>query len=117
MTGKQRAFLAAFAQSGIITVAAKTAKVDRKSHLNWLANPEYAKAFESAREEALDLMEWEARKRAMRQTKPSDLMLIFLLKGGRPEKYRDNAAVKITGADGGPVQINLNIVRDDHNRR
>jgi hypothetical protein len=62
----------------------------------------YKKAFEDAAEEAADLLETEARRRALEGVeepvfyqgqqcgtvhKYSDTLLIFLLKGCRPEKY------------------------------
>lgn len=36
--------------------------------------------------------------------KYSDTLLIFLLKGARPERYRDNARVEHTGRGGGPIE-------------
>jgi hypothetical protein len=82
------------------------AKVGRSSHYRWMEeSPSYREAFEVARDDAADLLEAEARRRAVEgvekptgwhQGKPggyvreySDLLLIFLLKGVRPEKYRD----------------------------
>lgn len=35
----------------------------------------------------------------------SDTLAMFILKGHRPEKYRDNVRTEITGKDGGPVRI------------
>jgi hypothetical protein len=35
----------------------------------------------------------------------SPALLIFMLKARRPETYRDNAVVRVTGHDGGPVQV------------
>lgn len=37
----------------------------------------------------------------------SDALLNTLLKGNLPKKYRENASVELTGADGGPVQVAL----------
>lgn len=37
--------------------------------------------------------------------KYSDNLTTFLLKSHRPEKYRDNAALELTGKNGGPVEI------------
>lgn len=119
---KQRAFLAAYAKLGNITAAATAAKVGRRSHLRWLEEPEYAAAFAEAKEEACELLEAEARRRAVegveepvvyqgqiqysgtgKAKKPvtirrySDTLLIFLMKGAMPEKYRDNVRVEHTG--------------------
>jgi hypothetical protein len=37
--------------------------------------------------------------------KKSDRLLEFLLRAGKPEKFRERAAVEVTGADGGPLEI------------
>jgi hypothetical protein len=37
----------------------------------------------------------------------SDVLLMFMLKGLAPEKYRDNAKVEHTGAGGGPVSFEV----------
>lgn len=37
--------------------------------------------------------------------KPSDVLAIFLLKGRRPEKFRDNAVVTHQGPNGGPMEV------------
>jgi hypothetical protein len=37
----------------------------------------------------------------------SDTLLIFLMKGAMPNKYRDN--VQVTGANGGPIETSLNV--------
>lgn len=77
------------------------------------ANPEFDKAFLEAREYAMDMLEGEARRRAFSGTpKPvfykgkqvgevkeySDLLLIFLLKANRPEKYREKTDVNYQGS-------------------
>jgi hypothetical protein len=36
--------------------------------------------------------------------KYSDTLLIFLMKGVRPEKYRERFGHEITGKDGGPIE-------------
>jgi hypothetical protein len=43
----------------------------------------------------------------------SDTLLIFLLKGARPQKYRDNVRQEVTEADGvplGPRKVEIVIV-------
>lgn len=116
---KKKAFLAAYAEAGNITRAAELAGVDRTSHYKWLNDPEYAEAFKAADEQAGDRLEQEARRRAVEGTqKPvfhqgkqcgvvneySDTLLIFLLKGARPEKYKDRVQQEHTGKGGGPIQ-------------
>ncbi len=90
---------------GTITHAATKAGINRKTHYNWLeSDPEYAARFKEADEEATDNLEREARRRAVEGVdepvfyqgdivghirKMSDTLLIFLLKGAKPEKYRE----------------------------
>jgi hypothetical protein len=121
VTKKKEAFLAAFAQVGNITLAAEIAGIHRRMHYTWLANdPDYAVAFKEAEEEAADRLEHEARRRAVEGTlKPvfyqgeecghireySDTLLIFLLKGARPEKYKERVSAEHTGKDGGPIVV------------
>lgn len=131
---KKAAFLAAFAECGTITRAAEAAKIERHTHSRWVeADPEYAKAFSAASEQAADRLEEEARRRAhdgllrmkfhqgvaiidprtlkdqpfydpsFPDGKPyfeheySDTLLIFLLKGARPEKFRENVKMDHAG--------------------
>lgn len=57
--------LALFAVSGRIDQACESVGVERTSHYRWLKKyPDYATAFEQAREEAADLLEAEAWRRA-----------------------------------------------------
>lgn len=115
----KKAFLSAFAECGNVTEAAKLAGVDRTRHYDWLKDPAYAERFADAEAQAIDGLEKEARRRAIEGTdKPvfyrggecgvireySDTLLIFLLKGARPEKYRDNSRIEHTGVDGGPIE-------------
>jgi len=100
----QRAFLEAFVIAGNISGASRTSQVSRDTHYAWLKDdPAYAAAYKVAADEAIDLLEQEARKRAISGARPSDLLLIFLLKAGRPEKYRER--LEHTGKGGGPIQV------------
>ena len=84
---KQRLFLRAYVKSGTIRDGAIAARVSRQAHYNWLAEHEdYRLAFEAAKEECIEGLEAEARKRALGH---SDVLLIFLLKANRPNMYRD----------------------------
>ena len=87
---KQRAFLAAYAKCGNITQAAEVSNVGRRTHYNWMeSDPGYVAAFRDACDEAIDVLEAEARRRALAG---SDLLLIFQLKALRPDVYRENVA-------------------------
>lgn len=118
---KKRAFLAAYARAGNVSEAARIAGINRISHYNWLASDErYAEVFAQAHEIAVDYLEAVARQRATdgweepvfyhgevvgSVRKFSDTLLIFLLKGARPDTYRDNATIRHTGPTGGAIQI------------
>jgi hypothetical protein len=106
---KKRAFLAAYSLCGNITRAAELAEVSRGSHYLWMNEDEaYQLCFNDADQEAIERLEAEARRRAVQGvSKPvfyqgmecgvvqeySDTLLMFLLKGAKPQKYRDNVAV------------------------
>jgi hypothetical protein len=114
----RRRFLKAYAKCGAIAEAARLAKVDRGCHYDWMQDPDYRREFEAAHETACDMLESECRRRAVEGVeepviyqgelqykldkngkrtniplsirRKSDVLLIFLLKAARPEKYRDN---------------------------
>lgn len=118
---KKRAFLAAFAEVGNITRAAEISKCSRDMHYSWLKNdPDYPALFRQADQQACDRLEQEARRRAIEGTeKPvfhkgeqcgvvreySDTLLIFLMKGAMPEKYKERQAHEVTGKGGGPIEV------------
>ena len=109
-------------------MAAEMAGIDRGRHYDWLkADPEYRAEFEKVQDQAVQALEDEAVRRAYHGIeKPitvagkreiireySDTILIFLLKGARPQKYRDNVRQEVTGADGvplGPRKVKIVIV-------
>lgn len=123
---KKRAFLAAYAISGNVTDAAERAGIERKTHYRWLSKDSaYAEAFKDAEEEAADRLEAEARRRATQGvdepvfykgyecgtiTRYSDALLMFLLKGARPEKYKERVANEHSGPDGGPVAVKVDLL-------
>ena len=100
-------FIEELARTGNITGSAKTAGVSRRNIYRERENvKEFREAWDDAVEEAVDELEREARRRAVEGVaKPvfyqgvqcgsiqefSDTLLIFLLKGARPEKYRHEA--------------------------
>lgn len=112
----QAAFLVAYAECGTIRHAAKAAGIGRRTHYEWIdADPEYAEAFEDATQEAGESLEAEARRRAVEGVdqpvyqggkkvgvirKHSDVLLIFLLNGIFPEKYRARNSTELTGRNG-----------------
>ena len=85
-------FLDTYAKTGSITEAAKAAKISLATHYRWLEiDPAYRKAFEAAQQQAVDLLEGEAFRRALAG---SDELLIFLLRAWRPDRYRERSTVE-----------------------
>jgi hypothetical protein len=125
---KKQAFLDAYSQCGNITEAAKLAKIDRTTHYDWLTrDPEYPERFKNAENQAIDSLEKEAWRRAVEGVEEpvgwhqgvaggtvrrySDTLLIFLLKGARPERYRENIRQEITGPNGTTPVINFSVAK------
>jgi hypothetical protein len=132
-----KAFLAALAETGIVTRACKVARVGRMTvYRNRQENPEFAAAWQEAQEVAADNLEAEARRRAVEGTRRykftprgepvmdprtgeqyyeheySDKLLIQLLKAKRPEEYRERTEQRHTGPDCGPIQ-DIEVVNPD----
>ena len=101
----KRRFLEAYARCGVITEAAETVGIGRESHYDWVRDdPEYKAAFEHAQQRAADSLESELFRRVregveesvtehdgkQRITKRfSDTLLIFALKGQKPDRYKE----------------------------
>jgi len=86
----QKAFLAALERTGSITASAKAAKVNRSTaYMERRDDPEFARLWDEHLELAADLLEDEAKRRAFAG---SDVLLMFLLKGIRPQKWRESRA-------------------------
>ena len=109
----QPVFLEVLATSGNITLSAHKVGISRvQAHRTRATNKAFAALWDEAIEESMDLLEAEARRRAAvgvvrnvyhqgkvvgHEKHYSDTLLIFLLKGGRPEKYRENVNHKHDG--------------------
>lgn len=120
-TQKRAAFLAALESTGNVCAACKSSKVSRPTVYRWRdADADFAKAWTKALDRGTDALEDEAVRRASEGTlKPvfqggrkvgqirefSDTLLIFLLKGRRPEKYKDRVSTTIGGNPENPVVV------------
>jgi hypothetical protein len=108
-------FLEEFRERGNITASVRAVGIARRTVHMWRkSDEEFAEAYEDAAEEALDLMEYEARRRAMGQVqlpvyylggvvghmpRYSDPLLMFLLRAHRPEKYRERCQHRVEDTD------------------
>ncbi len=91
----KRLFLDAFRESGIISQAIMVAGVSRGQLRSALdKDPEFLEAFHDAKADAIDSLETEAVRRAK---DGSDQLLMFLLKSHRPEVYRENHKIEVSG--------------------
>lgn len=125
---KKRSFLLALTVTPNLTVCCRAAGISYPTMYNWAkaGDEVYNEAYEIARDLGIKAAEAEAWKRAtdgtiedvygalgnnqgsgvvgQRRVK-SDTMLIFMLKGAAPRKYRDNLSHEVSGPNGGPIPI------------
>lgn len=95
VAAKKKAFLAVYSQTGNVSHSADAVGMHRNTHYRWLRTDEdYVAAYEAAQFEVGDTLEAEAIRRAKEN---SDTLLIFLLKGFKPEKYKERVYSEITG--------------------
>jgi len=121
----KRAFLAALAETGIVTRAAEAAGITTKTVYSLReVDDAFAEEWRLARESAADRMEAEALRRAVDGVdepvfgsggvglgsvkvgtirRYSDTLLIFLLKGIRPDKYRERR--ELSGKLDGSLEV------------
>ena len=97
------AFLAALRNSANVRAACQAAGISREHAYNSREqSAEFRTEWERALADACDVLEAEARRRAM---STSDVLLIFLLKSHRPEVYRETVRQEHSGPGGGPLQV------------
>lgn len=118
---KKKKYLENYLATANRTFAAEAAGVSYWTHYAWLKNdPEYKKAFEAAKEIIVDRAEDEAWRRGMKGIdKPiyykgqrvdvikeySDILLMFMMKGERPDKYNEKVVQQHIGDQGGPIRL------------
>ncbi len=105
----KEAFLEAYPKTANVQEACHAAGISRKQHYTWLQDdPLYAARYKDAQAAVVDSLEKEAIRRARdgydepvyykgaqvgEVRKFSDLLLIFLLKGLKPEVYRERVQI------------------------
>jgi len=121
---KKRKFLELYTDCGNVSLAATGAGISRFTHYTWMkSDPVYKKAFEEdAQAILMDNLEAEMYRRARHGVeKPvyykgervdiireySDVLAIFLAKGGKPEKYNEKVVQEHVGARGGPILLSF----------
>jgi len=127
---KKAELLAAYGELGRVDLACQQVGVPRRTHYNWLRNdPAYSRSFQDTRKQVAQTLEDEAYRRAVNGTeKPvtiagerevireySDTLLIFLLKGADPDRYRERQSVEHSTKDGDPLSTAglLRIIEDE----
>lgn len=112
-------FLLSLRDNGNVRLACQIVAIDRQTAYNHRESDQlFRQQWDDAIEEAIECMEAEARRRAMRGItetvfyrgkkcgviqKYSDTLLIFLLKAHRPEKYRERWNGDLNGTHGKPT--------------
>ena len=105
---KLSAFLTALSQTLSVREACQIADVGVSTvYRHRSKNRRFRRLWDDAQEAAIQRLEDALYQRALAKDTVAG---IFLLKGARPEKYRDNVAV--TGADGGPIRIRFVAAED-----
>lgn len=122
-----RAFLLALDNArGNVSDACQATGVGRRTVYEWReSDGEFHAAWDAVVDKHMDALENEIYRRAYNGTeKPvfyqgeqcgevkefSDTLAMFILKGHRPEKYRENVRTEMIGKDGGPIQTSATII-------
>ena len=109
--GWRPSFIAALRNSGNVRAACQAAGISRQEAYRIKSkNKVFRAQWEEALVEAIELLEAEARRRAMTT---SDLLMIFLLKAHKPDMYRDVQHHEVSGPEGRPIEhVTLEIPND-----
>ena len=108
-------FCQTLAATGIVGWACRQAGINRTTAYNWRKKwKSFADRWDQAKIEFGESLEGEAHWRAKNRDRPasaSDAMLRFLLKANMPDKYGDKQQLEVSGKDGEPVSLVVNITR------
>jgi len=99
----KKRFLDTLKECGVVCEAVKAAGCSRQTaYDNRKMDPKFAEEWDEAVTIAIEKLEMECVRRAHDY---SDLLLIFLLKANKPNKYRETHRYEVSGPSGGPVEI------------
>jgi DNA-directed RNA polymerase specialized sigma24 family protein len=86
-------FLEVIRSTGNVRLSAQAAGIDRSTpYVRARRDPTFAAAWAEAEQDAIDVLEAEARRRALSS---SDALLMFLLRAHRPERYRESLDLRV----------------------
>ena len=123
---KDKAFFDTLSETANVKAAALAAGYPRSSVYEWRDKDQaFRKSWEAAWHVGVDALEEEALRRGVEGVlepvwhkgevvgharKYSDVLLMFMLKGRRPETFRDNASVQHSGHAGAPLDFTVSLV-------
>lgn len=123
---RQKFLRALDASRGNVSEACLAAGMARQSMYDWReADETFRFEWDAIVDKHMDALENEIYRRAYEGTdKPvfyqgeqcgevkefSDTLAMFILKGHRPEKYRENVRTEMIGKDGGPIQTSATVI-------
>ena len=97
-TARKQAFLDELRQKYSVYHACKAAGIGRTTVYAWRQDDdEFAKAWDAALADAVDVLEASAYQRAL---EGDTTLTKFLLKGALPDKYKERTSTELTGAGG-----------------
>jgi hypothetical protein len=125
------AFLVHLASTGNVTASASVAKISRETlYQRRKVDEDFRNLWDAATDLGIDALEDEATRRASEGTdepvyqggklvgtvrKYSDILLMFMLKARRPDRFKDRVANEHTGANGGPIEEIRRVIVDPRN--
>jgi hypothetical protein len=117
----------AYREHGTVSNACRVSGIARSTWYRWInESVEFAEQVKDAEMDAAEALEEEARRRAAEGIdepvyyqgrvvgyikRYSDNLLMFLLKGAMPDKYKERTAQEVSGPGGGPIQTQMDLSR------
>lgn len=115
-------------ENGLVATAAESCNLSRTALYAWKNDDDdFSEAWDQIVDITTETLEKEAWRRAhdgvpkdvfyqgekiATETNYSDQLLMFVLRGRKPETYRDNSKVELGGVGGGPLIIEVDFVQE-----